>query len=131
MEARSSILIYDEDEATRQLLTDILSPDYEILATADASQPLEFFSRPIDLVIVDLHLPELLALDFIRTVRTTPHLATLPMIALADSEPLRQTVVGQVQGILPKPFTLSQLTRLVADMIQCAKQRGRGPAITP
>ncbi len=129
MEARSTILVLGEDEATRQLLVDVLSPDYEVRATDDTAQALDLVNRPLDLVIVDIHLPELEALNFIRRVRTSPDLALLPIIALADSESLQQTVAGQVHGILPKPFTLDQLTRLVADTIRCAKLRGSGPML--
>ncbi len=129
MEAQSTILVLGQDEATRQLLVDVLSPDYEVRATDDTAQALDLMNHPLDLVIVDIHLPELEALNFIRHVRTSPDLARLPIIALADSESLRQTVAGQVHGILPKPFTLDQLTRLVADTIRCAQQRGSGPIL--
>jgi CheY-like chemotaxis protein len=117
MAAHFSILVLAEDEATRQLLADVLALDYEVCSAEDALQALNLLARQFDLLIVDLPVPADAGMSFIRTVRGTPRTVRIPILALGDSEAHQQAVAGQVQGFLSKPFTLDQLTRTVAGLI--------------
>lgn len=73
METRKKILIVEDDNVLRNILSDHLSRNYEISQAEDGetgySGILEF--RP-DLVILDLMLPKLSGLEMLERVRQNP-----------------------------------------------------------
>ncbi len=115
MNACSSILAIDADEATLQLIQDILAPDYEVCTARDPLQALDLlFRKRFDLLIVDLFFPSLAGLDLIRTVRAVSALTQIPILAISASDKLKEVHAGEVQAVLAKPFALDEFSRVVA-----------------
>ena len=95
-----SLLIVSRDPAIRKLLCKLLArPEYHTHQLADASQiPSELRARKVDLVIIDLDLPEQQELEAVAELRRKH--ASFSVIALSG---LR---IAGVPGaiVLPKPF---------------------------
>ncbi len=114
MNSSSSILAIDADEATLQLIQDILAPDYEVCTARDPHQALDLlFRKRFNLLIVDLFFPSLAGLDLIRTVRAVSTLTQIPILAVSASDKLKEVHAGEVQAVLSKPFALDEFSRVV------------------
>lgn len=85
--------------------------------------------RP-DLVLLDLHLPDVDGFEVLRRLRADPTLAAVPVIALtADAMP-DDVHRGQAAGFdryLTKPFVVAELLRTVADCLPSAGRPGPRP----
>ena len=95
-----SILIVSRDPAIRKLLSKVLAqPGYHTHQVADAADlPSELRARKVDLVVMDLDMPEQQGLEAVSALRNK--YPNLKIIALSGLE------VAGVPGsiVLPKPF---------------------------
>jgi len=115
-ESRSlSILIVDDEEFVRRLLTTLLSAKYRCVSASNANEALaEMETAPFDLVVTDIMMPGITGLELCEKVRKLyPHTQIVIISALADSgnrEAARQR--GAV-GFIEKPFDLSLVQKVV------------------
>jgi two-component system, OmpR family, alkaline phosphatase synthesis response regulator PhoP len=68
---KSLILVIEDDSLTRQLIADVFENDpYQLRLTATGAEGLSAYDEePPDLVICDIHLPDLLGLDICRRIK--------------------------------------------------------------
>ncbi len=122
MEPTSSILVIDHDEATLQLIQDILAPEYEVCTAKDPQQAIDLLMRKhFNLLIVDLFFPSLHGLDLIRTVRAISKLTQMPILAVSASDKLKEVRLEDTPMILAKPFALDDLSRMVSLAMHSSK----------
>jgi len=97
---------------------------------AAARTILETPSAPVDLLLLDIHLPDGSGLDLLRRLRGTPEHGTLPVLVLTGEGEDR--VLGAVRmldaGLLTKPFSPSKLVARVAALLGDAPD---APSPTP
>jgi response regulator of citrate/malate metabolism len=75
-----------------------------------ATEALELLtSRPVDLVLLDFHLPDVKGLDMLRTLRahTAAPVDVIAVTAARDPETIRQAIAHGVTQYLVKPFTFA------------------------
>jgi two-component system KDP operon response regulator KdpE len=105
------ILVVDDEPAIRRLLRSTLGvQDYSVLEAASVAQAVEVLERDkVDLVILDLGLPDGDGLEVIRKLRPG---STLPIIVLSSRDDER----GKVQALdagaddyVTKPFGVEEL----------------------
>ena len=115
----AAILILEDDETNQALYQDILAEDYCVYLARDVLEATDLLThKRLDLLILDLDLPVINGVEFILLIRDEPSLARLPILVISGgSNLINQLVPDQVQGILQKPFSLSELTALVAETI--------------
>jgi CheY-like chemotaxis protein len=115
-----SLLIVSRDPAIRKLLCKLLAqPGYHTHQLADASQlPVELRARKVDLLIIDLDLPEQQELETVSALRSK--YSNFSVIALSG---LR--IVGAPGAIvLPKPFRRELLLESVQSaLVDAAEAR--------
>jgi CheY-like chemotaxis protein len=108
-----SLLIVSRDPAIRKLLCKLLTrPAYHTHQLADASEiPSELKARKVDLLIIDLDLPEQQELETVSALRSKN--SNFSVIALSG---LR---IGGTQGaiVLPKPFRRELLLESVQNAL--------------
>ncbi len=116
---RPRILVLDDDDTILELVQDILSSNYDIVANSSAADGLkQLADEHFDLLILDLGLPGLSGIDTIRQIRQDQN-SQLPILVVSAYTELRRLVAGlQVDGILAKPFSLTQLETRVAELIR-------------
>ncbi len=119
---RARILVIDDDESILQLIQDLLSFDYQVSTANDGLRGLELLRREnFDLLILDLGLPGLHGLDVIQHIRTQGPARGIPILVLSAFPDLRKQLEGaEVNSYLPKPFSLEQLERRVAQLLPAA-----------
>jgi signal transduction histidine kinase/CheY-like chemotaxis protein len=85
--ARRTIVIADDDEASRELIVSLLHGlDFRVHALADGVEVLDRARQvSADLIVTDLSMPGLNGLEVARQVRSDATLAALPVIAVSAS----------------------------------------------
>ena len=78
-------------------------------------------SLPVEVLIMDLSLPDINGIDVLRHLTSHPHTQTLPLIlctAAAHCEVAKALRVAPHAGIVEKPFKLQTLVSAIADALQ-------------
>ena len=120
----STILLVDDDEAVRKLLSFPLERDgYEVIQAADGVEALERFGEsPVDLVVLDLMLPRLDGLEVCKRLRAT---STVPIIMLTARDDELDKVLGLELGAddyITKPFSIREFRSRVRALLRRARQ---------
>ena len=100
-----NILLVDDNEGDARLLREVLSEinktvhlhvvtdGLEAMAFLRYQGPYPRVPRP-QLILLDLHMPELGGLDVLAQVKTDPRLSVIPMVVLTSSDSQRDIVQG-------------------------------------
>ena len=135
-----TILVVEDDDATRTFLADNLTADgYELLVTASVDEGRRLLERQFpDLVLVDVGLPDGSGLELVRSVReadgATSRLdPTTPILVLSGRADELDRVRGFERGTddyVVKPFSYPELRGRVAALLRRAQGRRvrRAPA---
>ena len=120
----STILIIDDDKKLNKLLTDYLG-DFGF-NTLSATHPKEGLKKlknnSIDLVILDVMLPEMDGFEVCKTIRLR---SLVPIIMLTARGELTDKIVGLELGAddyLPKPFEPRELVARIHSVLRRAKK---------
>jgi DNA-binding response OmpR family regulator len=117
------ILVIEDDAQLRQMLAIALGKaGHEVVECADGRKAISAHeTRPVDLVITDLIMPEMEGIETIRRLRQLS--PTVPIIAIsgggrvtADSYLSIARRMGATK-ILSKPFELNLLCAMVAELL--------------
>src|ERR1043166_5285779 len=81
-----TIAVVDDDKETRDLLKDLLeSEGYEVLSYADGVRALGAFeTRPLDLAILDIRMPQMDGIELLRRLRQTSDMPVIFMTGWVD-----------------------------------------------
>lgn len=105
-----SILIVDDDKGSARLLRNYLAPSgYDVVVAGDGETALQTMQghKP-DLLVLKWRLPDRDGLDVMRTIRSRPRLADLPIIIISNYGSDEDRAIGLDRGAddyLIKPFT--------------------------
>ena len=114
---RLTVLVVDDDESVREMLTASLSgADYEVVTAADAATALATLRHtPCDLLMADLKMPGMDGLTLIREARKqSPALPVVIVTGLPSEASAIEAIDIGVSGYVTKPFVLSKLLAVVA-----------------
>lgn len=123
------ILIADDSVATRSLVAAALAEleNVQVERVSTGIEALKMLSTtPIDLVLTDIHMPEINGLELVRFIKSDDRLRSIPVIVIsteaADDDRQRALAQG-ANDYLPKPFTSSQLQHLISKHLVSSKSR--------
>ena len=132
---RATILVVEDDDATRTFLADNLTADqYDLLVADTAKEGLRLLEYKYpDLAIVDLGLPDEDGLELIRRVRTADGLASrinpdTPLLIVSGRTGELDRLRGFERGCddyLDKPFSYPELLARVTSLLRRADRRQR------
>ncbi len=113
------ILVADDSSATRALIAAVLAqaPDLQVERVSTGLEAIKLLStRPIDLVLTDIHMPEINGLELIRFIKVDKRLRRIPVVIIsteaAEEDRLRALSLGG-NDYLAKPFTAEQLLHVI------------------
>jgi DNA-binding response OmpR family regulator len=112
---RPLVLVVDDDEAIAGMLVLFLSGKYEVVATnsvEDATKIIKEGSRKFDLIITDYNLPGSTGWSLATSCTT---IMNTPVIVITGDY-LHEPPLGNAK-VLMKPFTLSELSSLIEEML--------------
>ena len=119
--AKRSILIVDDQEEIRELLSDVLLLDgYTTQTAADGLEAIEKISKKLpDLITLDLAMPVLDGHGVLKRLAGDPKTSSIPVVVVsAYSSDLQPT--PQIVRVVPKPFEVAELMDLIRGVLRCS-----------
>lgn len=118
------ILVVDDVEFNRDLLSDIFSEDYEIITAQNGSEALDRlkeYENHVDLILLDMVMPVMNGNQFLEYRRKQPDIAGIPVIIItADDSPTQQinTLALGANDYITKPFVPEIVVRRVQNVME-------------
>src|SRR5690625_511161 len=121
---QKNILIVEDDKDISELVTSHLEQENFIVFTAfDGEEALQLFeNKAIDLILLDLMLPKLNGMEFLKRIRET---SFVPVLIISAKESDVDKTLGLGLGaddFISKPFSVIELTARVHAAIRRATQ---------
>ncbi len=121
LERVPTILTVDDCALTQKLIAHVLGSNYRVLVASNAREALEvIYKEQIDLLLLDVSMPEIDGLELCRALRQLPQFERLPIIMLTARNKAFDKVIGKMAGAteyLTKPFEAEQLCQLVGKLL--------------
>lgn len=89
MKKRNRILIVDDVEINRSLLTDMLSDDYDILEAQNGTEAVAYIHRfhaEISLVLLDIVMPEMDGFEVLAVMNKAGYIGEIPVIVISAED---------------------------------------------
>lgn len=119
-EAKSRILIVDDEESLRESLRFLLSSQYELYFAATGKEALrKFAATSPEVVLLDMRLPDFSGMDVLKHIKETDHSAEVIMVTAVN------TVSRAVEAIklgaydyITKPFDIEAIQTIIAKVLE-------------
>lgn len=122
---RPMVFVVDDDIATLSLLCEVaLDSGWDARGfsrLAELRQAID--DDPPSLLILDDDLPDGRGGDLARELRNHPRLADVPLLVCTAAHPMRQAEINDWAPVVPKPFDLGAIERLL-DAARPGARRG-------
>jgi two-component system, OmpR family, phosphate regulon response regulator PhoB len=117
------ILVVDDDDGVQKLVGTLLkranmSP-IVAMSASEAAQILRQQPLP-DLMLLDIMLPEISGIDFLKQMRSKSIFANLPVVilsALADPQTIRSGLDAGANRYLTKPYLVNSLIKTINEVL--------------
>ncbi len=120
-QSKPLVLIIDDNKDIRQLLSELLGNDYNVIAASNGQQGISRAVKNVpDLIICDVMMPGMDGLECCRRLKeevTTSHIPVLMLTACSRDEQRVQGFGSGADGYLSKPFSSSVLLAQCASLI--------------
>lgn len=107
-EHMARIVLIEDDDLNRRLIAYLLRKieGSEVVDFADGTKALDYLrSNDVDLVVLDYQLPHITGREIIEIIRSTPHLASVPVIVLTAYLMQRENFLSMgFTDYIPKPI---------------------------
>lgn len=119
-----TILVVDDSESIREAVGFTLeSANYQVLKGRDGQEALKYFdgNTDIDLIITDLHMPNMDGITFIKEVRSKSDYQFTPILFLTtESQASKKEDAKEAgaTGWIVKPFVPDKLLAVVQKLIR-------------
>ncbi|HJV03600.1 MAG TPA: diguanylate cyclase [Burkholderiaceae bacterium] len=121
------VLVADDDAINRQVLAELLKPDYTVLLAKNGTQALERATRHApDLILLDVMMPDMDGYEVLRRLRADPQTAGIAVIFISGLDRPEDEANGLKMGVadyIAKPFNATVVLARVALHLQMVRQR--------
>ena len=117
------ILIVDDSESIREVVSFTLENEgYNILSAVDGKDALNHLDgNPVDLIITDLHMPNMNGIELIKEVRTMEAYKRVPILFLTTESQAAKKMEAKEAGAtgwIIKPFVPAKLIAAINKVIR-------------
>jgi len=112
MKTLERILIVDDEEQMRELLTKVLEKNgYQVTAAGDGTQALALLEKePVDLVVTDVRMPGLGGMEALKAIKElNPDIVVIIMTAFGSIDQAVQAVKEGAYDYINKPFKIDEM----------------------
>ncbi len=117
---RARVLVVDDEEANRKLLSRLLSPDYDVETAADGEEALALVERSdVDVILLDVRLPGLDGFEVCSRLKKMERTRLVPVVLVTGHGAREHRIRGIHAGaddFLIKPFDAEELHARVASL---------------
>ncbi len=121
------VLVADDDAVNRDVLGELLKPEYTVLLARNGAQTLERASRHLpDLILLDVMMPDMDGYEVLRRLRADPQTAHISVIFISGLDRPEDEASGLKMGAsdyITKPFNQTVVMARVALHLQVVRQR--------
>ena len=124
MTQRKQILIVEDNELNRIMLSEILSKEYEILQAENGQVALEILKQhkeSITLILLDVMMPVMDGYTFLDIVKKDKQLSLIPVIVMTQGDSEEDEISALEHGavdFVPKPYRPQIIRHRVASLIK-------------
>jgi DNA-binding NtrC family response regulator len=126
VKGKSKILLIDDDESMRTMLSHVLTKDYDVFSVEDGKKGIQLLSENrFDAVITDLDMPHVTGYDVIQTVRDRGQF--IPIIVITgDYSPESQNKALRfgANDYLRKPFKIDSIRSALSKAVSHREDMG-------
>ena len=118
-----TILIVEDDAGTLQLFATLVKrrlPEFQVFRAANVPETLTLFKDTLpDLILLDLALPQVNGIELLKTIRKTPRLQHIKVIAISAHHQLMHKARNHgVDDTLIKPARPNEIVALIREVLQ-------------
>jgi diguanylate cyclase (GGDEF)-like protein len=121
------VLVADDDAINRQVLSELLKPEYTVLLAKNGAQALELAARHApDLILLDVVMPDMDGYEVLRRLRAeqqTEHISVIFISGLDRPEDEANGLNMGASDYIAKPFNATVVNARVALHLQVVRQR--------
>ena len=127
--SKRRILVVDDDPELLQLVRVLLARiNVEAISAENATVAAQILRNEAlpDLLILDMMLPDISGIEFLRQMRAKSTFDDLPVLvlsALIDPEQIRAALDSGADRYLTKPYIANNLLTVVQDMLRTGRRR--------
>jgi len=123
VEGAARILVVDDEDVVRVTLKAILERlGYKVTLCSDGQEAVDFYKRSwrdVDLVIIDMVMPQMGGLDAFLAMRTiNPSVRAMLSSGYSIAGDAQRIMDEGVRSFVQKPFHVAELSRAVADALK-------------
>ncbi|QOY92670.1 diguanylate cyclase [Massilia sp. UMI-21] len=121
------VLVADDDAINREVLGELLKPEYTVLLAKNGAQTLERAARHLpDLILLDVMMPDMDGYEVLRRLRADPQTEHISVIFISGLDRPEDEASGLKMGAsdyITKPFNQTVVMARVALHLQVVRQR--------
>ena len=121
---RKKVLVVEDNELNRALLSEILSSEYQVLEAENGQVALDILKQHKDsiaLILLDVRMPVMDGYTFLDRVKNEDELALIPVIVMTQNDSEEDEVAALAHGatdFVPKPYRPQVILHRVASLIK-------------
>jgi diguanylate cyclase (GGDEF)-like protein len=127
IDQQQKVLVADDDAINREVLGELLKPDYTVVLARNGAQTLERAGRHLpDLILLDVIMPDMDGYEVLRRLRGDPQTAHIAIIFISGLDRPEDEANGLKMGAsdyIVKPFNQTVVMARVALHLQVVRQR--------
>jgi len=117
---KTTILIIEDEPTINRIVSNyFLKEKYSVLSALDGFKGLQLFSKnKVDLVCLDIMMPNINGWDVAKTIRETSNVPIIMMSALSEEEDILKGYSLKVDDYITKPFNPKILVAKVRNLLE-------------
>jgi DNA-binding NtrC family response regulator len=111
MDKKATILVVDDEHGVRQSFDMVLSDDYEVLLAATGKEAIDVFNKnSIDLILLDIRLPDIDGLDLlVKLKEIDPNNEVIMVTAVREIQSAVRAIKAGAYEYIIKPFEVDEV----------------------
>ena len=128
MASKKIILAVDDNPVQLKLFKEMLDMRYDLRVVKAASEALNFMnSNEVDLILLDIEMPNISGFEFLHDVRKIPSYHNVPIIIVSGKtgqDFLNEARSSGAEDVLIKPVTAEQLVKSIEKTLGSGAKNG-------
>lgn len=116
---KSTILIIEDEPTINRIVSNYFTKEnYHVLSALDGAKGLQLFHKHnVDLVCLDIMMPQVNGWDVAKTIRESSNIPIIMMSALSEEEDILKGYSLKIDGYVTKPFNPKILVAKVRNLL--------------
>ncbi len=121
-ESRKTILVADDESSVRRLIRRLLNKEYKVVEAENGAAAIEIVNKQkIDLILMDIMMPETDGLSAAYTIKQNTATSRIPIVMVTAinhslNKKLSESVIG-ADGYITKPFDNKELLSTIKTLL--------------